>query len=70
MKLNKLRSFLNGMGNIYNLFPLPAKDPFQGETDLQRLRKDWENIGNDMRKSLSREIEAYEYRSFTRHNKI
>ncbi|HVV67585.1 MAG TPA: hypothetical protein VHE99_00890 [Gammaproteobacteria bacterium] len=70
MKFNKLASFMHGMGNIYNLLPPPVEDPFQGKTDLQRLQKDWENIGNDMRKSLAREIEVYEYRSSTRYNKV
>ena len=70
MKFNKLMSFIKGMGNVYNLLPPLTEDPFKGETDLQRLQKDWKNIGNDMRKSLAREIEVYGYRSTTRHNKI
>ncbi len=52
MMSSKFKLFIKGIGSIINIFPEPLESQLKNTTDFDRIRRDWQNVGNDMNVAL------------------
>lgn len=48
------KNILAGMGNILTIWPAQYPQPASQQTDMDRLRSDWVQVGNDLKRAVSK----------------